>query len=46
MKEQHKTPETLRKAEISNPLNKQFKVMIIKMLNKLRIRMDEHSEKY
>ena len=31
--------------EISNPLDKEFKVMIIKMLKELRKRMDEHSEK-
>ena len=32
--------------EISNLLEKEFKVMIIKMLNKLGIRMSEHSEKF
>ena len=31
--------------KISNLPNKEFKVMIIKMLNELRRRMDEHSEK-
>ena len=30
--------------EISNLPNKEFKVMIIKMLNKLRRRMDEHNK--
>ena len=47
MKEQDKTlEEELSKVEISNLLNKEFKVMNIKMLNKLRRGMDEHSEKY
>ena len=32
--------------EISNLYNKEFKVMIIKMLSELRRRMDEHSEKF
>ena len=36
----------LNKVEISNLPNKEFKVMIIKMLNKLRRRMDEHSENF
>jgi len=37
--EQDKPPEALRKAEKSNLLNKEFKVMIIKILNKLKIKM-------
>ena len=32
--------------EISNLPDKEFKVIIIKMLNKLGRRMDEHSEKF
>ena len=32
--------------EISNLHNKDFKVMIIKVLNTLKRRMDEHSEKF
>ena len=46
MKEQYQTPkEELSKLEI-NLSNEEFKVMIIKMLNELRKRMDEHSEKF
>ena len=47
MKEQDKIPETeLSEVEISNLPDKEFKAMIIKMLNKLGRRMDEHSEKF
>ena len=46
MKEQDKTPEELSKVETSNLPSKEFKVMIINMLNKLGTRMDEHSEKF
>ena len=46
MKEQDKTPEELSEMEISNLPDKEFKVMIIKMLNKLRRRIAEHSEKF
>ena len=46
MKEQDKTPEELSEMEISHLLDKEFEVMIIKMLNKFRRRMDEHSERY
>ena len=46
MKEQAKTPEELSEMEISHLLDKEFEVMIIKMLNKFRRRMDEHSERY
>ena len=35
MKEQDRIPEDLRKVEISNLPYKEFKVMIIKMFNKL-----------
>ena len=46
MKGQDETSETeLNKVEISNLPDKQFKVMIIKMLNKRR-RMDEQSESF
>ena len=44
-KEQGKTPEELNKVEISNLSDKEFKVMIIKLLNKLKRRMNEQSEK-
>ena len=47
MKEQDKTPEEeLSKVELSNLPDKEFRIMILKMLNKLRRRMDEHSEKF
>ena len=47
MKEQDKTPEEeLKELEISSPPNKEFKVMIIKMIKELRRRLDEHSEKF
>ena len=45
-KEQDKTPEELSEVEESNLLDKEFKVMIIMMLNILSRRMDEHSEKF
>ena len=45
-KEKDKAPEEeLSKAEISNLPNRVFKLMIMKMLNKLKRRMDEHREK-
>ena len=45
MKEQDKTSEKeLNKMEISNVSDKEFKVTIIKVLNELRRRIDEHSE--
>ena len=37
--------EELREVETNNLPDKEFKVMIIKMLNKLEKRMDEHREK-
>ena len=47
MKEQEITSENeLHKMEISNLPNKEFKVMIIKMLNEPGRRMDEHSENF
>ena len=47
LKEQDKTSEKEpNKMEISNLLEKEFKVMVIKMLTKLRRRMDEHSENF
>ena len=46
MKEQDKTTgEEINEVQISNLLDKEFKVMIIKMHNKLERRMDEYSEK-
>ena len=46
-KEQDKTPEKeLNEMEISNPLNKELKVMIVKTLNELKRRTDEHCEKF
>ena len=46
MKEQDKTPEEkLNEVEINNLPNKEFKVIVIKMLQKLRRRMDEQNEK-
>ena len=45
MKEQDKTPkEELSQMEISNLPNKVFKVMIVKIFNKLMWRFDEQSE--
>ena len=46
MKKQDKTPEKLSKMKISNRLDKELKVMIIKMLTEHRRRMDEHSENF
>ena len=46
-KNQDKTSEEeLYKVAISNQPNKKFKVMIIKIFNKLREKMDEHSENF
>ena len=39
-------PEELSEVEISSPPDKEFKVVIIKMLSKLRRRRDEQSEKF
>ena len=47
LKEQDKPSENeLNKMEISNPPDKQFKVMGIKMLTKLIRRMGEHSKTF
>lgn len=41
-----KTPEEeLRKAEMGSLLSKELKIMIVKMIKKLRRRMDEQNEK-
>ena len=46
-KEQDKIPEKeLSKMEINNLPDKEFKLMIIKMLNELGRRIDKHSEKF
>ena len=46
LKKKDKTPEEeLSEVEISNLPNKEFNIMIIKMLKELRRRMDEQSEK-
>ena len=45
MKEQDKTPENdINEMEINNQPDKEFKVMVIKMLTELGRRIDEHSE--
>ena len=47
MKEQDKkTQEKKRETEISNLPHKDFKVMVIKLLAKLRRAMEEHSENF
>ena len=47
MKEQDKTSgKTLKETEISNLPDKEFKVMVIKMLTDLGRKMDEHSENF
>ena len=46
MKEQVKPQKNLNDIEIRNLPDKEFKVMVIKMLTKLRRRMDEHSEDF
>ena len=45
MKEQDLS-QKLNEMEINNLSDKEFKVMIIKMLTKLRRRMDDHSENF
>ena len=46
-KKQDKTSEKeLNEMEISHLPNKQFKVMILKMLTELRRRMDEHNKNF
>ena len=39
-------PDKLNTVDISNPSDKMFMVMIIKMLNELGSRMSEHSEDF
>ena len=47
MKEQDKIPEEeLSKVQVSNLPEKEFKLMIIKMLHEFRRRMDEHSVRF
>lgn len=48
MKEQDKLPEkkSPNKMEISNLINKEFKVMIIKVFRKFGRRMQKHSENF
>ena len=47
MKGEDKSPiAKLSEEEISNLPNREFKNMIIKMLNELSNEMDEHSEKF
>ena len=47
MREEDKTPEEqLSEVELSNLPDKEFKVMIIKMLRELGRRMDEQSNKF
>ena len=44
-KEQRKTPEEKLSEEIDSLPDKEFKVMIVKMIKELERRMDEQSEK-
>lgn len=46
MKGKDKTPEELSKMELSNLPDKEFKIKIVKMLDKLRRRLDEHRKKF
>ena len=46
MKKQDKITEELKEVEIENLPDKEFKVMIIKKLNKLGRRMDKYSKKF
>ena len=47
MKAQNKTPEKeLNKMETSNLLDAEFKILVIRMLNELRRRVDELSENF
>lgn len=46
MKGKDKTPEEWSKMELSNLPDKEFKIKIVKMLNKLRRRLDEHRKKF
>ena len=44
MKKKDKTPEELSEVEISNLPDKEFNLIIIKMLKDLRIKTDEHHQ--
>ena len=46
MQEQDKVPEELSELEISNLLNKEFKVIIINGLKELERRTNEHNENF
>ena len=47
LKERDKTPEErLRKVEINNSPDNEFKIRIIKKLNKLGRKVDEYSDKF
>ena len=47
MKEQNKTPEKeLNKMETSQPLDSEFKAMVIRMLNEFRGKADELRENF
>ena len=47
IKEQDKFPEKdLKEMKISNLPDKEFKIMVIKVVTDLRRRMDEHSENF
>ena len=47
IKQQEKTQENkLNEMEASNLPKKEFKIMVIRMLNELRGRMDEHNENF
>ena len=45
MKEQGKIPEQLNEVEVSNLLEKEFSIMIMKMTQNFRRRMEEQIEK-
>lgn len=46
MKGQDKTLKKINETEVSNLPNRKFKVLVIKMLTKLGIRMNEHSKNF
>ena len=46
MRNKTKPQKEVSNVEVSNLPDKEFKVKITKMLNKLSKRMDEHSEKF
>ena len=45
MKEQDKSPEELREVKIGNLLEKEFRIMIVKMIRDLRKRTEARIEK-